>query len=324
MKKNNNNSMIFSAKDQLHLYGYSSYFDSFSKLFIKKKLPNTILISGSKGIGKSTFIHHFINFLLSTNEEKKYDQNNFIINKDNRSYKLTQNNLHPNFFNVGNDLTDNIIGVDQIREILNFLNKTTNSDNLKLILIDNIENLNVNSSNALLKALEEPNKNTYFFLIHHSGNNILNTIKSRCSEFKIHFTKKDKDKILENILVDYKIHITDDKLFDFLNYDTPGNLLNYISSLEDKYSDISSTEINFIIDSINKYEKNKNKNLFYTIVFLIEKFYYELCTQNLKNFNNSIFNYDRILKQIYNLKKYNLNEKGTLKLITNILYNETR
>ena len=58
------NSEILSPINQLYLYGYKSYFDFFIKLFKKNKLPNTILLSGLKGIGKATFVYHFINYLF--------------------------------------------------------------------------------------------------------------------------------------------------------------------------------------------------------------------------------------------------------------------
>ena len=52
---------------QLSLYGYKKYFDLFKNLFEKNKLPNCVLLTGQKGIGKSTFAYHFINSLLSKN-----------------------------------------------------------------------------------------------------------------------------------------------------------------------------------------------------------------------------------------------------------------
>ena len=52
-------------KDQLNLYGYDIYFEKFINLFETNKLPNSILLSGFKGIGKSTFVYHFSNYLLS-------------------------------------------------------------------------------------------------------------------------------------------------------------------------------------------------------------------------------------------------------------------
>ena len=46
---------------QLSLYGYHSEFCNFIDLYKNKKLPNKILLSGQKGIGKSTLAYHIIN-----------------------------------------------------------------------------------------------------------------------------------------------------------------------------------------------------------------------------------------------------------------------
>ena len=55
------------------------YFNFFDKLYQKNKLPNSILLSGNKGLGKATFAYHFINFLLSQGEENKYIKKNFQL-----------------------------------------------------------------------------------------------------------------------------------------------------------------------------------------------------------------------------------------------------
>ena len=62
------------------------------------------------------------------------------------------------------------------------------------MLIDNAEFLNINSSNALLKSLEESKINTFFFIIHNNSHKILKTIKSRCIEYKIFFNLEKKKK----------------------------------------------------------------------------------------------------------------------------------
>ena len=86
------------------------------------------------------------------------------------------------------------IGIDKTRDALRFLNKSSYYSNIKIVLIDNAEYLNINSSNALLKALEEPNNNTFFFIINNSVNKVLSTIKSRCIEFKFFFNLVEKKK----------------------------------------------------------------------------------------------------------------------------------
>ena len=49
------------------------------RIYLKNKLPQTILLSGEKGIGKSTLAYHLINLVLSENEEHPYDfENNKI------------------------------------------------------------------------------------------------------------------------------------------------------------------------------------------------------------------------------------------------------
>jgi len=170
MKINTENVEILSPKNQLQLFGYDDYFNSFIKLFHKNKLPNTILLSGPKGTGKATFIYHFINYVLSYREQNRYSVDNFTINPDNKSYKSLCNYTHPNFFLLENNSHEENIKIDNVRNILKFLNKTTYNSNIKIVMIDNAEYLNINSSNALLKVLEEHNANTFFFIIHNIEN----------------------------------------------------------------------------------------------------------------------------------------------------------
>tara|TARA_Y100000590_G_scaffold453948_1_gene599901 strand:- start:475 stop:1188 length:714 start_codon:yes stop_codon:yes gene_type:complete len=233
MSLKSDKSEIILPKHQLNLFGYEYYFKSFIKLFQKNKLPNTILLSGLKGSGKSTFAYHFINYLLSRNELNKYSIQNFTINSENRSYKLLINNTHPNFFLLENNNYDENIKIDSVREILRFLNKSTDHSNFKIVLIDNAEYLNIHSSNALLKALEEPGSNTFFFIIHNSSDKILDTIKSRCVEFKFFLTKSVKKEILDKILGFYNFDLDINSFAENLYFDTPGNMLKYFKLLSE-------------------------------------------------------------------------------------------
>ena len=113
---------ILEPSHQLNLYGYDSYFDSFIKLYKKNKLPSVLLISGQKGLGKSTFVYHFINYLLSKNEQHSYSVKNKLINLDNRSFKLLKSNTHSNFFSLSKVQEQKNIGVDDVRRMILFLN----------------------------------------------------------------------------------------------------------------------------------------------------------------------------------------------------------
>ena len=57
--------MNLNPLNQINLYGLENNLTELIKLYKKNKLPNKILFSGQKGIGKSTLAYHLINFILS-------------------------------------------------------------------------------------------------------------------------------------------------------------------------------------------------------------------------------------------------------------------
>ena len=139
---------------QTNLYGLQDNLLFFAKLFDQKRLPSKILLTGQKGIGKCTLAYHLINFVLSKDEEMPYDLVEFKINLDNRSFKLIQNGSCPNFNLIDVNLDKKNIDIEQIRELIIQLNKSSFNNKPRFVLIDNIEYLNLNSVNALLKTLE--------------------------------------------------------------------------------------------------------------------------------------------------------------------------
>ena len=65
--------MNIKPSENINLYGLDDYFNEIINLFLNKKLPNKILLSGKKGCGKSTLAYHIVNFILSEAEIDKYD-----------------------------------------------------------------------------------------------------------------------------------------------------------------------------------------------------------------------------------------------------------
>ena len=74
--------------NQKKLYGLDNNFKELVNLFDNNKLPNKILFSGSKGIGKSTMAYHLTNYIFSRDEKNSYDINNFSISDQNHSFNL--------------------------------------------------------------------------------------------------------------------------------------------------------------------------------------------------------------------------------------------
>ena len=224
--------MNLKPSENTKIYGMENFFNELVGLYKQKKIPNKILLSGKKGSGKSTLAYHLINYILSENEEYKYNLENFSINKDNKSYKLLQNNSHPNFYLIDLLTEKKSIDVGQIREMINYTNKSTFNNMARFILIDNVENLNKNSVNALLKIIEEPNENVFFILINNSEKNILPTLKSRCLTFKISLTFSESLNISNSIL--------EKNVLEFVNYDllsyynSPGEIISLFNFAEEK------------------------------------------------------------------------------------------
>ena len=191
-------------------------------------------------------------------------------------------------------------------------------------MIDNAENLNLNSSNALLKAIEEPQNNTFFFIIHNSACKILNTFKSRCTEFKFVFTTSQKKNIFANIIKHYRNNFEIDEIVENYYFDTPGNLVKYFLALVNTNINITKNTLECIFYFIEKYKNDKNPEILTFLTLFIEKFYNELCLSHNKNLNSYFFNQSRILKQIDNMRRFNLDEKNIFIWIKNILQNEAK
>jgi len=315
---------ILTSKSQINLFGYDKLFNSFITLHKKNKLPNVMLLSGSKGLGKSTFAYHFINYLLSDKEENNYLVENFKINSSNSSYKLIQNNIHPNFFLLENELTEDNIKIDQVRNLLIFLHRSTYTKDLKIVFIDNAEFLNVNSSNALLKSLEEPSSNTFFFIIHNDASAIKETIKSRCIQFKFYLNIEEKKNIFKKISQDYQLNFNYNDLDKFFYFESPGNLLKYLIALKDSNFYILENNLPCILFLIDKYKTKKDSELLNLITLLIENFYNKLSLNDSNNINNYFTNKNKILYLINDMKKFNLDKKNLLITIDNILKNEAQ
>ena len=71
------------------MFGLDRFINEFIYLENNNVLPNKILLSGYKGIGKSTLAYHLINYILSKNEKFNYNTTEFKINSENQTFKTT-------------------------------------------------------------------------------------------------------------------------------------------------------------------------------------------------------------------------------------------
>ena len=301
------------------LYGYDNLFLEFDNLLNNNLLPNKILLSGANGIGKYTFAVHFINYVLSKNEDDSYSFKSKQININNKSFKLMNNSTHPNFSLMNLKINKKNIDIEQIRNIINYSQKSSFNQNKRFILIDNIELLTKNASNSLLKLLEEPPENLYFILIHDNSYRILETIKSRSINFKINFTNKSIIQITEKNIGEEDFSNINNTYLKM--YNSIGDLV-FLNNFAKKYEiNIKSYTIkellNYII-SKKLYKKDSELNIFiYRLIqfLLFETFYLSK--------DNKIYDlYKYFILKMNNTIKYNLDIESLFFEFKNTLINE--
>jgi len=289
---------------QINLFEHKEIFNQLYKLSKNDTLPNKILLSGEKGIGKSTLAYHLINLVLSENEDHPYDFEKNKINPDNKSYKLILNKSNPNFYLIDVLEEKKNIDINQIRELIINLNKSSFNNKKRFVLIDNIELLNLNSINALLKILEEPNENINFILIN-NNKRVLPTLKSRCLNFKVFLTKDQSIRIVNQLLNDDINTIINNKLFDY--YATPGKLLKLIKLSEEYDLDLVNFDLNTILKTIIKDKIYKKDKSIIEIIYSFIELYFR---NNISIENISLLkSYHYFLEKINNTRTYNLDEE---------------
>ena len=299
--------MNLNPANQLSLYGHRTEFCNFIDLYKKKKLPNKILLSGEKGIVKSTLAYHIINHILSFDEDHSYDEKNFKIDPENKSYKLILNKSNPNFISIDVDEDKKSIDINQIRNLILTLNKSSFNTKPRLVLIDNIELLSLNSVNALLKILEEPNDNIYFILIN-NHKKILPTLKSRCLNYNIHLTTEESYSITNKILGENFKNLINEQMIN--NYSTPGSILNLLNFANTNNIDLSQIKLKDLIEKIITEKKYKKDQFVKHILYSFIEFYFR---QNVSSKNIKLMKIQKyFLEKINNTKIFNLDDEALL------------
>ncbi len=281
------------------LVGLDKYYNLLNNLLKKNLLPKVVLLTGEKGIGKFTMTLHFMSFFYDSNLKKNKESfTNFSLFCN----KITDNLLLDIIYLDGSNFKDN--KVENIRNLKNKLIKSSLNNGKRFIVIDEIEIFNENSLNALLAILEKPNKNDYFILINNKTKPLLETIKSRCSEFKIILDSSNRDEIINYLTKNLDTETVISKNIIRL---TPGNYVKFNAIL-------SKNEINPDDDILQNLSKlltiyKKNKDIVYKdlTLFLID--YYlkkkEINSSN-KNKNIAVIR-TTIFKKIDDFFRYNLN-----------------
>lgn len=138
-------------------------------------LPHALLLAGPAGIGKNQFATLLVQTLLC---ETGVAQG--LACGQCRSCLLYAADSHPDLRTVSPLEAGKVIGVDQVREISQYLAHTSQYGGHKAVIITPAEQMNLNAANSLLKTLEEPSAWSLILLVSDRPGRLPATILSRC------------------------------------------------------------------------------------------------------------------------------------------------
>ncbi len=179
------------------LLGHDKAEQIFCQSFAKGKLHHAWILAGDRGLGKAGFAQKAAHFLLNSRNRPA----GFTDSQDDEAGHLLAAGSHPDFRLLRrgpkgdkeqkkardegldaleeHELARNI-KVDQIRELQPLFQNQASISDYRVVVIDAADDLERAGANAILKNLEEPPKNTIFFLVSHMPERLLPTIRSRC------------------------------------------------------------------------------------------------------------------------------------------------
>lgn len=171
------------------LIGNNHLKDVFKRLIATGRLPHSLLFVGEEGVGKRAFALELAKAFVCQNPQsgeacdmcgacKRADRFNFPKPDDRDEFKKV---IFSDHSDIGLIIPYNRnILVHAIRNLETEANFRPFEAAARFFIIDQADKMNEESSNALLKTLEEPSQTTYIFLITSRPASLLPTIRSRC------------------------------------------------------------------------------------------------------------------------------------------------
>jgi DNA polymerase III subunit delta' len=149
----------------------------------RARWPHALLLAGRRGVGKHVLAMHFARSLLC---ESPLSGGGACGVCPSCAYVATGSHpdlrvIEPVVFDAdGNATAVDVITVDRIRELTEFIQLSTHRLGAKVAVLTPAEAMNPAAANALLKTLEEPPSGTYLLLVSHQPGRLVATVRSRC------------------------------------------------------------------------------------------------------------------------------------------------
>ena len=179
------------------IVGQDRAVEQFTSAWASRKLHHAWLLAGPRGVGKASFALAAARRVLADAAEPPSNLPGLETPDDHPMVRLVEAGSHPDMRwlerlpkEKGEGLARDIT-IHQVRTLGEFMGMTAALSPWRVAVIDSMDELNKEASNALLKMLEEPPANTLFFLVSHAPGRLLPTIRSRCR--RLDFAKLDDD-----------------------------------------------------------------------------------------------------------------------------------
>lgn len=151
------------------------------------KIVNGYLFSGNGKCQNYKYAKYFAKMILCMGEE------DIEVCKCKACLMFNDNN-HSDFYELNKERNESI-KIDEIRTLQEKIYEKPITSLKKVYIINNAENMTKEAQNCLLKTLEEPPDFVTMILVTNNENNVLTTIKSRCTKFL--FTEENEDDFTE-------------------------------------------------------------------------------------------------------------------------------
>ena len=182
MKKSNN--LLFALKYRpksfKELFGQEVMVETISNSISSGKIPNAYLLTGIRGVGKTTtarIIAKALNCSKGFKEGKICEEEEYC----HHCKEISQSN-HIDVLEMD---AASKTGIDDVRELIDSSKYKPNSAKFKIFIIDEVHMLSKQAFNGLLKTLEEPPSYLKFIFATTEVNKIPLTVISRCQRFDL-------------------------------------------------------------------------------------------------------------------------------------------
>tara|TARA_B100001093_G_scaffold27145_1_gene23823 strand:- start:358 stop:2043 length:1686 start_codon:yes stop_codon:yes gene_type:complete len=206
MKENKILALKYRPQEFKNLIGQDVMAQTITNAIKIGKTPNAYLLTGIRGVGKTTTARLIAKAL---NCEK--NENDSIICTGEKFCPTCEEIINSNHIDILEMDAASKTGIDDIRELIENSKYSPTSAKYKIFIIDEVHMLSKQAFNGLLKTLEEPPSSLKFILATTEARKIPVTILSRCQRFDLKRVSVEQlVGHLKNILIQENGKISDD------------------------------------------------------------------------------------------------------------------